>query len=83
MLRGQLYGEIPTEKVKAQMIRKATELPLKDVAVYCVPCAKSMFTGGKKPHFLLDLLFREKTLPFVYEPDAWHNELNKYMRRRT
>lgn len=73
------YGEIPTEKVKEQMVKKGSEMPVDDVIVYCVSCSKSMFIAGKKPRFLVDLLFREKTLPLRYEPDEWHTELREYI----
>lgn len=73
------YGEIPTEKVKEQMVKKGSEMPVDDVIVYCVSCSKSMFIAGKKPRFLADLLFSEKTLPLTYDPDKWHSELREYI----
>lgn len=72
------YGVIPTAKVKEQMLKKASELPLDDVVVYCVSCSKSMHIGGKKPHYLIDLLFGVDTIPKTYEPDDWHSELKAY-----
>lgn len=72
------YGVIPTERVKEQMRKKASELPLDDVVVYCVSCSKSMHIGGKRPHYLIDLLFGADTIPKTYEPDDWHNELKDY-----
>jgi len=75
------YGVIPTEKVKEQMIKRASEMPLDDVVVYCVSCIKSMYIGQKKPHYLIDLLFVDETVPKTYEPDAWHNELNNYIEK--
>ena len=73
------YGAIPTEKVKSQMKKKATEMPVDDVVVYCVSCSKSVYIGGKKPHYMIDLLFNEETIPKTYEPDPWHNELDDYI----
>ncbi len=73
------YGLIPTEKVIEQMEKRASEMPSEDVVVYCISCIKSMFNGGKKPRYLVDLLFEEETIPKTYEPDAWHNELNVYI----
>jgi hypothetical protein len=75
------YGVIPSDKVKDQMIKKASELPLNDVAVYCVSCSKSMFVGGIQPYYIIDLLFSEKTVPKTFETDAWHNELVAYMEK--
>lgn len=73
------YGSIPTEKVKEQMKKRASEMPLEDVVVYCISCIKSIYIGGKKPRYLVDLLFEEETVPKTYEPEAWHNELNIYI----
>jgi Fe-S oxidoreductase len=44
------YGVIPTEKVKQQMIKRTSEMPLDDVVVYCISCVKSVYIGGKRPH---------------------------------
>jgi Fe-S oxidoreductase len=73
------YGEIPAEKVKEQMIKRANEMPADDVVVYCVSCTKSMFIGGKKPRYLIDLLFKEETIPKTIDPDEWHKELRAYI----
>jgi Fe-S oxidoreductase len=73
------YGLIPVEKVKEQMKKRASEMPLEDVVVYCVSCIKSMHIGQKRPHYLVDLIFGEETLPMTYEPDDWHKELDVYM----
>jgi hypothetical protein len=73
------YGELPVEKVKAQMVRRTAEMPVNDVAVYCVSCTKSVFIGGKQPRYLVDLLFNEETVPKTLEPDEWHRELNEYI----
>lgn len=75
------YGEIPVENVKDQMRKKAKELPLMDVVVYCVSCAKSMFIGNKQPRYLVDLLFKETTVPKTCEPDEWHKELRDYIEK--
>lgn len=74
-----LYGEIPTEDVKEQMVKKASEMPLKDVVVYCVSCTKAMFVGGINPHYLIDLLFAEETVPKIFEPEEWHGQLRSYI----
>lgn len=75
------YGVIPTEKVKEQMVKRASEMPLDDVIVYCVSCTKSVFIGGKKPRYLVDLLFGEETVPKTFEPDEWHQELRDYIEK--
>jgi Fe-S oxidoreductase len=74
------YGEIPVDKVKELMIRRASEMPVDDVVVYCVSCVKSAFIGGRTPHYMVDLLFGEETVPRTLEPDVWHAELDAYIR---
>ena len=73
------YGEIPTDGVKDRMRKRAEEMPVEDVVVYCVSCVKAMFIGGKKPRYLVDLLFGEETVPGTVDPDAWHGELDVYI----
>ena len=75
------YGVIPTEKVKEQMKKRTSEMPVDDVVVYCVSCIKSVYIGGKKPRYLVDLLFAEETLPKTYEPEEWHKELDCYIEK--
>lgn len=75
------YGVIPTDKVKEQMLKRTSEMPLDDVVVYCVSCVKSISIGGKKPHYLIDLLFGNETLPGETEPDIWHEELDRYIEK--
>jgi hypothetical protein len=73
------FGALPVEKVKEQMRGRACEMPVDDVVVYCVSCTKSMFIGGKRPHYLLDLLFGEETFPKTSDPGAWHKEVDDFI----
>lgn len=73
------YGVLPVEQVKEQMKRRAGEMPCEDVAVYCISCIKSMHIGGKRPHYILDLLFGENTEIGTFEPDEWHDELQRFI----
>jgi Fe-S oxidoreductase len=75
------WGSIPVEEVKNQMRKRATEMPTEDVVVYCVSCIKSMHLGGRRPRYLVDLLFNEPTIPGTAEPDEWHAELDDYIGR--
>ncbi len=75
------YGVLPLDQVKAQMAKRAQEMPVEDVAVYCVSCIKAMHIGGKRPRYLVDLLFGEPTEIGTWEPDAWHGELQEYIVR--
>jgi hypothetical protein len=62
-----------------QMKNKATQMPVEEVIVYCVSCAKAMFIGGKRPRYLIDLLFNEETTPQTIDLDVWHRELDEFM----
>jgi hypothetical protein len=73
------WGILSKDDVKEQMIKKASEMPVDDVVVYCVSCSKSMFIGGKKPHYMVDLLFNEETVPKTYETEDWHKEIDEYV----
>jgi Fe-S oxidoreductase len=75
------YGVIPVKKVKKLMRNRASEMPVDEVVVYCVSCIKSVYNGGKRPQYLIDLLFADKTVPKTYEPDEWHNELKNYIEK--
>jgi Fe-S oxidoreductase len=73
------YGLIPTEDVKELMVKRTSEMPEDDVAVYCISCVKAVYIGGKKPQYLVDLLFSEETFPKTFEPDDWHKDLSAYI----
>lgn len=73
------YGTLTVEQVKAQMKKRAAEMPCEDVVVYCVSCIKALHIGGKHPRYLVDLLFGEETGLGTWEPDAWHSELQQFI----
>jgi Fe-S oxidoreductase len=73
------YGILPVDQVKEQMKKRASEMPSEDVVVYCVSCCKSMHIGGKKPRYMVDLLFDEDTIPGTFEPNEWHAEIDKFI----
>lgn len=54
-------------------------MPRDNVAVYCISCIKAMHIGGKKPRYIIDLLFGEEIEIGTHEPDAWHGELQKFI----
>lgn len=71
---------LPVEQVKEKMKERAAEMPVDDVVVYCVSCSKSVFIGGKKPHYMIDLLFGEETVPKTLEPEEWHQEIDEFVK---
>jgi len=38
-----------------------------------------MHIGGRKPRYLLDLVFGRETAPGTAEPAVWHAELDAYI----
>ena len=61
------------------MVKRASEMPVNDVIVYCISCIKAIHIGKRKPRYLLDLLFSEETIPGTFDPDEWHKELRAYI----
>ena len=72
------YGKLPVEKVEEKMRERAQEMPREDVVVYCSSCIQSMSVGGKRPRFILDLIFNEPTT--VDKPDivSWNKRLLEF-----
>ena len=73
------YRILPVAQVKEQMRKRAMEMPAEEVVVYCVSCIKAMRIGGRKPRYLVDLIFGEETLPGTCEPEAWHQQLDEFI----
>jgi Fe-S oxidoreductase len=73
------FGELPDDGVRQMMKRRADSMPRADVVVYCVSCIKAMHIGGKRPRYLVDLLFGEDTTPGTFEPRAWHAQLDEFI----
>jgi Fe-S oxidoreductase len=73
-----LYPSLPVEEVNEAMRRRAAEMPVENVVVYCVSCVKSMFIGGRRPRYMVDLLFGEETLPQTTDTIEWHREIDEY-----
>jgi len=73
------WGVLPTEQIKEKMQARVAEMPVEDVVVYCVSCSKSVFIGGKTPHYMIDLLFSEETIPKTLEPEEWHKEIDEFV----
>jgi Fe-S oxidoreductase len=73
------YGTLPVDQVKGLMRKRAGEMPREDVVVYCVSCVKAMHIGGKRPRYLVDLLFNEPTPIGVAEPADWHAQVETFI----
>lgn len=75
------YDSLPVERVHERMRIRANEMPREDVVVYCLDCVRSMSIGGKKPHYILDLLFNEEIIPDELTPESWRDRLNDYIEK--
>lgn len=73
------YGILTSGQVKEQMKNRSNQMPCEDVVVYCVSCIKALYIGGKKPRYIIDLLFGEETIVDTYEPAEWHGELQAFI----
>lgn len=72
------YGKLDNCKVEAQMKIRADEMPCEDVVVYCASCIMSMTVGGKRPRYILDLLFGEPTNMADAGVDSWNSRLRQF-----
>lgn len=73
------FRTLPDEQVAKLMAKRAGSMPRQDVVVYCVSCIKALHNGGKRPRYLVDLLFGEDTVPGESEPSAWHAQLEEFI----
>ena len=71
------YGKLETEKVEVQMRKRAEEMPCEDVVVYCASCIMSMTVGGKRPRYIIDLLFGEPTA-LADGVNEWNQRLKEF-----
>ena len=72
------YGKLPTEKVEEQMTKRANEMPCEDVVVYCASCIMSMTVGGKRPRYIIDLIFGEPTNMADAGVESWNCKLKEF-----
>ena len=75
------YGKLPTDKVETLMKGRADEMPCEDVVVYCASCIMSMTVGGKRPRYIIDLLFNEPTEMKDAGVVSWNNQLRDFRAR--
>jgi Fe-S oxidoreductase len=74
-----LYG--PDKDIKTihgAMHKRAQSMPCEEVCVYCVSCVKATAIGGRKPRYLVDLLFNEATDPQNTDLCKWHEDIKTY-----
>lgn len=73
------YPEVDLDTIHNSMKQRAQSMPCDDVVVYCVSCIKAMYIGGKRPRYILDLLFNEDTEIQVYDTKEWHDQINAFI----
>ncbi|MCR1900092.1 (Fe-S)-binding protein [Irregularibacter muris] len=73
------YPRLPIDKIIELQKKRASQMPCKNVVVYCVSCIKSMTIGEKIAHHMVDLVLDEETQPQETRIDVYHEELNKYI----
>jgi Fe-S oxidoreductase len=73
------YPQLSINEVHKMMKKRADSLPCQEVCVYCVSCIKSMHIGGKKPRYILDLLFSQQTDIQTHDIIEWHETLQKFI----
>ena len=73
------YPAKPLEEIHRRMRDRAAQMPADDVCVYCVSCVKAMALGGKRPRYLVDLLFGEDTLPGDCDTTRWHERVDQFI----
>lgn len=78
-----LYNKQPLEKVEAFMKTRAGEMPCQDVVVYCASCIQAIQLGGKRPRFLLDLLFDEPTNLVSQGVESWNRKLLDFRKKHS
>lgn len=74
----QPHSPEEVDVIRRAMQARGSSMPCENVVVYCVSCVKSMHIGGRKPRYLVDLLFGEATDPQVYDTLPWHKQIEDY-----
>lgn len=74
-----LYGSVPNRQVEQRIQFRADQFPCKDVAVYCIGCVRAITSGGKRPRYLPDLLFRRETELMPDTLDEYHGKVQSYI----
>ena len=73
-----LYEKVPLAKVEDYMKKRAGEMPVTDVVVYCASCIQAMSVGGRRPRYILDLLFNEPTVVVGHGVADWNDSLRLF-----
>ena len=72
------YGKMDTARVEDLMRVRASEMPRENVVVYCASCIMSMQVGGKRPRYIIDLLYGEPTNLITDGADDWNGRLRRF-----
>lgn len=72
------YDKLPIEKIEDYMKKRASEMPVNEVVVYCASCIQAMAVGQRQPCYVLDLLFNEPTLVVGRGVTDWNQTLRHF-----
>lgn len=76
-----LYGLVPNDAVERRIQLRVDQFPCRDVAVYCIGCARAIAAGGKTPWYLPDLLLDWDAEPMRDTLDEYHAKIGDYIER--
>ena len=76
-----LVDKLPIEKVLEKQKERCAQFPCEDVAVYCAACQESIASGGKRGHYLMDLLIGEETHTTGLRLDEYRKHFREYVDR--
>jgi hypothetical protein len=74
-----LWPKSPISAITKAMKKRASQMPDENVVVYCVSCVKSVYIGGKQPHYIVDLLFDEETIKGTLDTAEWHGQVDAFI----
>lgn len=73
------YGLASNEQVEQRIKWRADQFPCENVVVYCIGCVRAMYSGGKKPLYLPDLLLNRAVEPMRDGLGEYHIKLEDYI----
>lgn len=78
-----MYGKTDEDYVIDAMKARAESMPCEEVVTYCVSCMNAVYTGGRTPRLLTDLILGEKTSAPLSKMthDEWTGRLREYIQR--
>lgn len=73
------YSSVSNEQVERRIKWRADQFPCENVVVYCIGCVRAMYSGGKNPLYLPNLLLNRAAEPMRDGLDEYHTKLEHYI----